>query len=235
MASRGSARPRRPATTRRCGCADGGGPARRPLIVRVFVDWLLPRPVAIRGLAPEPAVGRRLGGWRCGPRAGRFGRRRRTAPGDQEGRRLDVGAQAAFRRPTGARIVVLVRIQVVVRSAGGGPRAPPAAAAAAPAAPVQGGGAFQSRDRPGAGGGSGVAAGPPAATLAASRRAQSWKVGQAGKEGDRQYACWWARARGAGRISAKQRWRGSGRSDRRSRSSSSATNGQATGASANGG
>ena len=37
---------------------------------------------------------------------------------------------------------------------------------------------------------------------AASRRAQSWNVGQTGNALERQYASWWARARGAGRASA---------------------------------
>ena len=35
---------------------------------------------------------------------------------------------------------------------------------------------------------------------AASRRAQSWKVGQTGNARERQYASWWARARGAGGL-----------------------------------
>jgi hypothetical protein len=37
---------------------------------------------------------------------------------------------------------------------------------------------------------------------AASRRAQSWNVGQTGKALERQYASWWASARGAGWTSA---------------------------------
>lgn len=37
---------------------------------------------------------------------------------------------------------------------------------------------------------------------AASRRAQSWKIGHAANDGERQYASWWASARGAGRGSA---------------------------------
>ena len=40
------------------------------------------------------------------------------------------------------------------------------------------------------------------ASRAASRRAQSWNVGQTGKALERQYASWWASARGAGRVSA---------------------------------
>ena len=35
---------------------------------------------------------------------------------------------------------------------------------------------------------------------AASRRAQSWNVGQTGNALERQYASWWARARGAGAV-----------------------------------
>ena len=42
---------------------------------------------------------------------------------------------------------------------------------------------------------------------AASRRAQSWNVGHTGNADDRQYASWCASARGAGRASAKQKWR----------------------------
>ena len=38
--------------------------------------------------------------------------------------------------------------------------------------------------------------------LAASRLAQSWNTGQAGNPDERQYASWWARARGAGGVSA---------------------------------
>src|SRR5829696_3005637 len=107
------------------------------------------------------------------------------------------------------------------------PAAPPppdaAAAPAPPAAPAHGGGAAQSRgwfrrapspsissstrypSRSSGGigrlmGGSGstsrvVAAAGRAA--AASRLAQSWKVGQTGNAEDRQYASWWASARGA--------------------------------------
>ena len=37
---------------------------------------------------------------------------------------------------------------------------------------------------------------------AASRRAQSWKIGQTGNAAARQYASWWASARGAGGVSA---------------------------------
>ena len=62
---------------------------------------------------------------------------------------------------------------------------------------------------------------------AASRRAQAWNVGQTGNALERQYASWWASARGAGSASAKQRWRWSGRSARASRSSSNATKGHA--------
>lgn len=51
-------------------------------------------------------------------------------------------------------------------------------------------------------------------TLAASRPAQSTKVGQVAKRAERQYASWWAAARDAGRTSAKQRCRWSGRSER---------------------
>ena len=68
---------------------------------------------------------------------------------------------------------------------------------------------------------------PPPRACAASRRAQSWKVGQTGNALDRQYASWWASARGAGGDSAKQRWRWSGLVERPSRSSPNATNGQA--------
>lgn len=62
---------------------------------------------------------------------------------------------------------------------------------------------------------------------AASRRAQSWNVGQTGNALDRQYASWCARARGPGVASAKHRCRWSGLVARASRSSSNATNGQA--------
>ena len=37
---------------------------------------------------------------------------------------------------------------------------------------------------------------------AASRFAQSWNTGHAGKPADRQYASWWANARGAGGVAA---------------------------------
>jgi hypothetical protein len=66
----------------------------------------------------------------------------------------------------------------------------------------------------------------PGRACAASRRAQSWNVGQTGNADERQYASWCANARGAGTASAKQRWRWSGRSARSSRSSSNATKGQ---------
>ena len=59
-----------------------------------------------------------------------------------------------------------------------------------------------------------AAAAPPAdaaptgpSERAASLRAHSWNTGQTGNALDRQYASWWARARGAGGESAKQRWR----------------------------
>ena len=68
---------------------------------------------------------------------------------------------------------------------------------------------------------------PAPRACAASRRAQSWNVGQTGNALDRQYASWCATARGAGGDSAKQRWRWSGLVDRPSRSSPNATNGQA--------
>ena len=47
----------------------------------------------------------------------------------------------------------------------------------------------------------GLAAAFPLAR-AASRRAQSWNVGQTGNALERQYASWWASARGAGVGSA---------------------------------
>ena len=68
---------------------------------------------------------------------------------------------------------------------------------------------------------------PAPRACAASRRAQSWNVGQTGNALDRQYASWCATARGAGGDSAKQRCRWSGLVDRPSRSSPKATNGQA--------
>ena len=46
------------------------------------------------------------------------------------------------------------------------------------------------------------AVGAPPRDRAASRRAQSWNVGQTGNALERQYASWWASARGAGRASA---------------------------------
>src|SRR5262249_22500694 len=70
---------------------------------------------------------------------------------------------------------------------------------------------------------------PAARACAASRRAQSWNVGHTGNALERQYASWWASARGAGVTSAKQRWRWSGLDDRSSRSSSNAMKGQAGG------
>jgi hypothetical protein len=101
--------------------------------------------------------------------------------------------------------------------------------------PIQGGGAAQSRccaRRGGMGGGvsvsdgrlgsrsagrigrlrggssvGGRSAGGAGRAAAASRRAQSWNVGHTGKADDRQYASWCASARGAGRVSAKQRCR----------------------------
>src|SRR5512146_12456 len=75
--------------------------------------------------------------------------------------------------------------------------------------------------------GAGAGRSPSPRAWAASRRAQSWKVGQTGKALDRQYASWCATARGAGSGSAKHRWRWSGLVERDSRSSSNATNGQA--------
>ena len=53
----------------------------------------------------------------------------------------------------------------------------------------------------------GEASTSPGRAAAASRRAQSWNAGQTGNADARQYACWWASARGAGIDSAKQRWR----------------------------
>ena len=47
----------------------------------------------------------------------------------------------------------------------------------------------------------GLALAPPR-DRAASRRAQSWNVGQTGNEPERQYASWWAKALGAGGESA---------------------------------
>src|SRR6476646_2057094 len=78
-----------------------------------------------------------------------------------------------------------------------------------------------------AGGGGAAAWSPAARAWAASRRAQSWKVGHTGKADERQYASWCARARGAAGDSAKHRWRWSGLVDRASRSSPNATNGHA--------
>ena len=125
----------------------------------------------------------------------------------------------------------------------------------APAAPAaHGGGAAQSRGgfrrtggSVGSGGGGGPSSSRPSSmaaaagtalgavsarspaprACAASRRAQSWNVGQTGNALDRQYASWCATARGAGGDSAKQRCRWSGLVDRPSRSSPKATNGQA--------
>ena len=116
-----------------------------------------------------------------------------------------------------------------VGPAGTGGPADPAAAApivAAPAAEPHGGGAVQSlagapgRDAGTTEGGGTSARVEPASrteraaastfTGAASRRAQSTKVGQPANEPDRQYAAWWARARGAAGLSAKHRWRWSG-------------------------
>jgi len=121
-----------------------------------------------------------------------------------------------------------VRALFVGPSGTGGPADPAAAApiVAAPAAEPHGGGAVQSlagapdRDAGPTEGGGGAARVAPASrteravastfTGAASRRAQSTKVGQPANEPDRQYAAWWARARGAAGLSAKHRWRWSG-------------------------
>ena len=106
------------------------------------------------------------------------------------------------------------------------PTAPASPAGAGPAAVPHGGGAFQSlAPAPGraaarplgeaaAARGGTASRGDRAAastfTGAASRRAQSTKVGQPANDTERQYAAWWASARGAAGLSAKHLWRWSG-------------------------
>ena len=156
----------------------------------------------------------------------RAGEAVRGAPGEARAPRGAVSSDR--RRARGRRGVRSDRRPRIRRRAGGRTREPRGGRGAAVgpvASPDHGGGAAQSRcwRRGGDGrrrrpvawmvsrssggigwlcGGSSARRGPPRAggrAAAASRRAQSWNVGQTGNADERQYASWWASARGAGR------------------------------------
>ena len=156
-------------------------------------------------LALDRATGEQLVGGRSGSSMVECFLHRSPMAAARPSRAADSGPAAGpTGRPAAGRPdVVVVRVHATGRR-------PVAAAAATPAAPAPA-----------------AAADASARACAASRRAHSWNVGQTGNALDRQYASWWASARGAGGDSAKQRCRWSGLVARESRSSPNATNGQA--------